>query len=375
MSAFRTSLRGFLSAALALLLAACGGEPVRPVFHEAGNPRLLSEWGAVAVRDTRLVLGEGVFPYALRTPLFTDYAHKLRTVWTTGGPATLAADGSLDFPVGTVITKTFYYPTSGEAVLRATDAEGVNGSVGLDLTQHRLIETRLLVRREDGWHPVSYLWNEDQTDAVLKRTGAVVPLTLADGEAAEAFAYVVPNENQCGACHAPNATTKRIRPLGPSAAQLDRPYDYAEGRRNQLVHLSAYGILDGVAGIAAVMPAWDDEEASLDARARSYLAANCAHCHNPEGPADTSGLDLTLAASGPALGICKPPIAAGSGTGGHRFGIVPGRADRSILVHRVASTDPGAMMPELGRSLAHREGVDLLTRWIDAMEGTCPDAR
>ena len=84
------------------------------------------------------------------------------------------------------------------------------------------------------------------------------------------------------------------------------------------------------------------------------------------------GLDLTATAEhGLATGLCKLPIAAGSGTGGRAFSIVPGAPDASILVHRMETTDPAAMMPELGRALAHDEGVDLIRRWVAAMEGSC----
>lgn len=117
---------------------------------------------------------------------------------------------------------------------------------------------------------------------------------------------------------------------------------------------------------------YSDERYSLNDRARSYLAANCAHCHNPVGPADTSGLDLSLDAEDlRAVGRCKPPIAAGSGTGGRIFSIRPGDPDGSIMPYRMASTKPGAMMPELGRSLAHDEGVELIRAWIAEMDGDC----
>jgi hypothetical protein len=77
------------------------------------------------------------------------------------------------------------------------------------------------------------------------------------------------------------------------------------------------------------------------------------------------------ASVGPEMGRCKPPIAAGSGTGGHKFSIVPGDPDASILTYRLASTDPGSMMPELGRGLAHEEGVALIRAWIADMDGDC----
>ena len=347
----------------ALLLTACGAQAVTPAYHPGENPETLSGWGAVAIQGGTLVLGEGVLPYDLQTPLFTDYALKLRTVWTPQPLSGPLPDDPMALPVGTVITKTFYYPEDGAGVTRGAPV-AVNASTGLDLAAYRLIETRVLVRRDDGWHPVSYVWNEEETEARLTRVGAVVPLSL-DGQS---FAYVVPNENQCAGCHASNATTQDIRPLGPTPGQLASPYPYADGARVQLARWTAAGLMDGVPDGTA----WDDETAPLDARARAYLAANCAHCHNPVGPADTSGLDLSLtAAPGPALGTCKLPIAAGSGTGGHRYDIEPGAAERSILAYRMRSTDPGAMMPELGRALVHEEGAALIEAWIDAMEGDC----
>lgn len=360
-----------LLAFVALLLAACGEKAVQPQFFAEDNPQYLSQWGAIGVRDGQLKLGQGVLPYDLNTPLFTDYAHKLRTVWSLGAPAPYQESQALDLPLGTVITKTFYYPRSGEAVLRAPDQSPVNADQPLDLTSHRLLETRLLVRRSDGWHAVSYVWNEEQTDATLRRVGDVIPLTLASHGGDQDFAYVVPNTNQCAACHAHNTLTKKVEPLGPRVGQLNRDYAYADKTINQLDRWVDAGLMEHPGVPMRLEAAWDDTGASLNDRARSYLASNCAHCHNPNGPADTSGLDLTFAATGAALGRCKPPIAAGSGTGGRRHGIKPGDPDGSILIYRMASTDPGAMMPELGRALQHEEGVELLTRWIASMEGSC----
>jgi hypothetical protein len=110
----------------------------------------------------------------------------------------------------------------------------------------------------------------------------------------------------------------------------------------------------------------------LDRRARSYLDVNCGHCHNPRGAADTSGLFLNMAeTSSRRLGLCKPPIAAGRGTGGRHSAIVPGQPDASIMIYRVGSADPGVMMPELGRTTVHDAGVALLRAWIAALPGSC----
>lgn len=342
----------------ATLLAACSvagdAGPQKAVFHGDVNPASLSEWGVLTIDRSHLVPGEDSVVYAVNAPLFTDYAHKFRTIHTPE-PAALRDDGALDFVDGTIISKTFYYPEKEGRVVRVADAD----AQAIDLTTHRVMETRLLVKREGVWEPVSYVWNEDETEATLKRTGAVRPLTMEyDGELTD-FAYVVPNENQCAGCHATNSKSDELFPLGATAPQITD--------RSKM-------IVDGVMrpGTFTAQVDYRDGSVDLDARARSYLASNCAHCHNPVGPADTSGLDLSLTAETDlVLGACKPPIAAGSGTGGHLFSIVPGEPDASIMPYRMASTDPGAMMPELGRSLAHEDGVELIREWIAQMEGNC----
>jgi hypothetical protein len=68
------------------------------------------------------------------------------------------------------------------------------------------------------------------------------------------------------------------------------------------------------------------------------------------------------------LGIGKAPVAAGKGSGGRLFGIVPGKPEESILQYRIESTHPGIMMPELGRKLVHEEGVELVRQWISEMK-------
>lgn len=356
-------------------MACSGRQPATPSFHAEDNPERLSEWGMMTADADELVISDGVTPYDLATPLFSDYALKLRTVWTPeGAPAIYNAGSAFDFPVGTVITKTFYYPMrsndwTGDVVIGRE--RSVNNNV-MALDHIRLIETRILVRRETGWEALPYVWNDEQTDAVLKRTGDVVSLTLhRDDGRTEGFGYLVPNVNQCAGCHAANATAKTIEPIGLKARHLNKPSAYAPGF-NQLDHWLAKGLLTGDISERAPRNAdWTDEMSPVEARARAYLDANCSHCHNPVGPADTSGLNLEPDASGPALGICKTPIAAGTGTGGRQFSIVPGDPEASITVFRMKTNNPGAMMPELGRAVTHEEGVALVSEWIAEMEGGC----
>jgi uncharacterized repeat protein (TIGR03806 family) len=393
-------LPGFALLMLTLQLAACqrGMPPV--AYHADGRPPQLSDWHVVEVRDGKLQLNDGVVPYDLNTPLFTDYAHKLRTIWMPkGNTAKYNATDTFDFPVGTVISKTFYYPrpdrgrpdknrpdkgrtAEGKAtdVARTSDYSRDFAGEGLDMSRVHLIETRILVHRANGWASIPYVWNDAQTEATLARTGAVLPLTLVDDKPAagqparEDFNYVVPDESQCASCHAQDWVDRKIHPIGPKARHINKDYHYADGTQNQLEHLVKIGYLDGLPALTEVPrdANWEDPRAPLDARARAYLDINCGHCHNPRGAANTTGLSLTWdTAEDHHLGICKPPTAAGRGTGDRFFDIVPGKPDDSIIAYRLSSTDPGTMMPEIGRSTVHRQGVALIKAWIATQPGSC----
>ena len=385
MSLERTIRRRFVVAlTAAALVAGCSNET--PQFHAGENPQYLSAWGMFGV-ERGLTLGEGVTPYGLNTPLFTDYAHKLRTIWMPdGASASYRANAVFDFPVGTVLTKTFYYPTENAGVgfkgrvFKADDENGRIAAVLRNLDRIRLVETRLLIHRAEGWEAAAYVWNDEQTDAELMRIGDTQQLTLTepsgDGGAAleTEFVYVVPNVNQCAGCHAPNNTTRALSPIGPKARHLNKAFAHDGEPVNQLSHLQSIGYLAGLEPIdgAPRNADWRDASAPLNDRARSYLDINCAHCHNAVGPADTSGLLLEPDEPlGPKAGLCKLPIAAGAGAGGRRFSIVPGAPDESIFVYRLESVEPDEMMPELGRSLSHAEGVALIRDWIASMDGNC----
>jgi uncharacterized repeat protein (TIGR03806 family) len=368
-----------------LLLAGCHHSMPPVAFHADGRPPQLSDWHVVEVRDGKLQLNDGVVPYDLNTPLFTDYAHKLRTIWMPKGvSAKYEPVDTTDFPVGTVISKTFYYPRTASGkftdVARTDDYSRDFAGQGLDLAHVHLIETRILVHRKEGWAAIPYVWNEQQTEATLARTGAVLPLTLVDAKAEpgipprEDFNYVVPDESQCASCHAQDWVSRKIHPIGPKARHINKDYRYADGEQNQLEHLIKVGYLSDAPALEK-MPRdvdWADPKAPLDARARAYLDINCGHCHNPSGAANTTGLSLIHGTpEDHRLGICKPPTAAGQGTGDHFFDIVPGKPGDSIIPYRLAATEPGTMMPEIGRSTVHREGVALIRAWIAALPGTC----
>ncbi len=354
-----------LSALLAVTLASGCGEPQVKHFDANSYPDKLSDWGLVIHQDGTLTIHQDTEVYALNTELFSDSAQKLRTVYIPNGyAATYHAEETFQFPVGSIISKTFFYPVNGSGAV-LTDASWSGDPKDIDLSSHRLIETRLLVKQAQGWDALPYVWSGD--DAYLAITGALKELKAANGESMN---YLVPSKNQCASCHATNHTSGLILPIGPKARHLNR-LDPVYGD-NQIHRWEKSGKLTGVTQAVPANAALLDTSADLEHRARSYLDINCGHCHNPQGAADTSGLLLNYADHEPDnMGICKPPIATGGGSGGRLYSIVPGHANESILSYRIASTKAAAMMPELGRTLVHQEGVDLINEWINSLSGEC----
>lgn len=380
----RAAAASVLCSALAVL-SACQRTPAPVNFVTEGKPAMLSEWHVVESDGKRLSLNAGVLPYDLNSALFSDHAHKLRTVWMPSGQAaTYREQEAFDFPVGTILSKTFYYPkvdgaTAGSGQVRQTNvALATSPSEGLDLSTVRLIETRLLVRRADGWIALPYVWNEAQTEAVLERTGDQKSLELVDdGGRQQRFTYVVPNENQCASCHVINLKNKVFTPIGPKARHLNRTLAYAEGEENQLARWQRTGYLKDLPasndwGALPRAANWADSKLPLPDRARAYLDVNCAHCHQANATASNTALRLdAFAPVDWQMGMCKPPVAAGKGTGDRLFGIVPGQPDASIMTWRMASTEGGVMMPELGRNTVDEEGLRLVRQWVASLPGRC----
>lgn len=313
----------------------------------------LSSYGLFEAPMHLLKPTAGVVPYSLNSPLFSDYAFKKRFIKLPEGvSANYHATEVLEFPVGTILIKNFYYP----ADFREPEKNW------------QILETRLLIHEKGGWKALPYVWNDEQTEAYLEVAGATKEIVWNDGEGEKReLMYSVPNQNQCRSCH---LLKDKIMPIGPSARQLNGDFNYAERSHNQLTYWKSIGLLDSLPDTDKLpkLVAYTNSAESLGDRARAYLEINCAHCHRPEGPAKNSALHLMASVENPAAwGIGKTPIAAGKGSGGLKYDIVPQHPEQSILVYRMKSTDPGIMMPELGRKLVHAEGLDLIKKWIKNM--------
>lgn len=330
----------------ALLFAAC---------DQSYPPTHLSAWG-LFTDGLAQEPAEGVVPYEVISPLFSDYASKHRFIrLPDGAQITYTDEGDWIYPAGTVLVKSFGYRED----LRDPESP------------EHVVETRLMVLEDDGeWHPYVYVWNGGDAEYVPQGEIVDVAWTHTDGEA-RTLAYHVPNVVECTNCH---GGADEVTPIGPRTEQIDRDHDYGAGLENQIAHMEALGWFGNT------VPAFADRSrladpngtSDLESRARAYLDANCAHCHREGGAAGQSGLWLGAHITDPIrLGICKRSLAAGRATGGFFYDIMPGQPDMSIMTFRMASTEPGIKMPEFG-VLSHPEGLALIREWIASMPAsTC----
>lgn len=340
--------------ALVLLTGCSGGDgggasAERPVtLPPEGAPfETLAEWHLF---DGEQQPNERVVPYDVVSPLWSDATNKHRFLFVPEG-ATIGyqPEAVWQLPVGAVLVKTFAY---GE----------------------RLLETRLLVHESGGWAPHTYVWDEAGKTAVRMVAGKDIPVTFVDagGKTIE-HVYGVPNLNLCKECHGIDA----VETLGGRTRQLNRSFDYGKGPENQIDHFASLGWLDITPPPAAERETLVDPAAQagdLGARARSYLEANCAHCHAEGRGASSSGLLLDwakTAAGNPAatFGVCKTPTSAGGGTCGLTYDIVPGKPEESVLMCRIASRVGQIQMPPIATKLVDDAGVALLGEWIQSLKG------
>ena len=340
----------FVLMLMAALLAGCTSSraPVRS-FVEEPFPEKLSDWHLFLGGRGITQPNQGVLPYDLNTALFSDYASKYRFVWMPPGTAAhYRDDGAFDFPVGTILAKSFAFPA---------DSGG-----------ERLVETRLLVHAKTGWVGLPYIWNDRQSEARLDLAPDPVAVHYADVSGKKLdFTYFIPNANECKQCH---DNERVMLPIGPKARNLNKDYAYPDGVANQLVRWTQAGYLEGAPSPEAAPRAarWDaPESGTLAERARAYLDNNCAHCHQPGAAAGYTGFDLRLTTSSPvALGLCRSPNSAGR-VGNLVYDLVPGKPEESIIVARMESTRPKEMMPQIGRSVVHQEGLALVREWIGSL--------
>lgn len=307
--------------------------------------------------------------YQLRTPAFSDYAFKIRSISIPQG-TTIDTDGDhIKFPTGTVLTKSFYYHSlPGKSCFTA---QGKLQGVKIDQRfnesappQSELcpIETRTLTKTHADWKANAYLWQDGSpTPAPYGADISVQLVDLANSGGLE-FQYHVPDKNQCRQCHQGNAVNQPdLAPIGPT--RLSR-LDLAQFTSPQWFAIVPTNNPQPTAAI--------EKDESLNNAARNYLDINCAHCHNPNGVAASSALFLAMAETRlQNLGICKRPIATGGNTFGKIYDIHPGHPEKSFLIDRLKSLENTVKMPEISKATVDPSGIRLISQWIKQLPGSC----
>lgn len=290
----------------------------------------------------------GVIPYDLNSPLFTDYAHKKRFIWMPNGvKATYVNDYTpLEFPTGTVLIKSFFYDNV------------------LPNNETKIIETRLMYKKEDGWDFAKYVWNDEQTEAYFDNNGSFINLSWLENGDTKTVDYRIPSRGECFTCH--NKFDTPV-PIGPKPQNLNRYYDYTSGVSNQLSKLIEVGYLENSlpANIETTVK-WDDSSESLEMRVRSYLDINCAHCHSENSYCEYRSMRFGFQDNDDPenLGVCVEPETQFIPNSNI---IKPNNIDLSILYYRINTTDESFRMPLFGRTMKHEEGVRLVEEWIASL--------
>jgi uncharacterized repeat protein (TIGR03806 family) len=321
----------------------------------------LSLTGCVDPTDARKP-ASSLIPYDVNSPLWSDGAAKLRFLALPDGatihvkdcarePATcmLASQGGTTYdeghwilPVGTVLMKSFSFAG-------------------------KLIETRLFVRFADLWYGYSYQWDSGQTDATLVSENGLNAPIVNDQGASQSWYY--PSRNDCLECH--NDTVGAS--LGPETRQFNRTFAYPSGvTANQIATLEHIGVFDAPVTRFPALTDYtrDTAAADLEVRARSYLHANCAICHRPDG--NYSAIDLRVGVPLAQMSICNlDPNKGDLGVTGAKR-LVPAMPAKSLLLLRMQALDRlSGRMPQLATSVLDRNGIDTISAWINSIT-SCP---
>jgi uncharacterized repeat protein (TIGR03806 family) len=303
-----------------------------------GFPDLLTETGCVRPEDPTKPV-DGMVPFSVALPFWSDGVEKERFLALPANTTleVSATDGDFTLPPGGVSMKHFKW-------------------------QGKYFETRFFVRHDDGsYYGYSYEWNAEQTQATLvPSSGKDISLTGLE--------WSYPSTTQCFNCHSEAAG----RSLGLETRQLNVPAVYPSTglKANQVATLQHIGMLSAAAPALPPYAAIADTAVALETRARSYLAANCSHCHRPGGPGRGNFKSAQFDTPFAQMGICnQTPEHGDLGVAG-AFLLTPGNHASSVLWLRM-SQRLSNFMPPIASKLPDSTGAMLLAEWIDATTA-CP---
>ena len=338
-----------------IYLVAYSGEilRLRPTAQDGDRgdrfPHKLSETGLFASVEDHTPAA-GVIPYSVNAPVWSDGASMERFLAVPGeGKIEATKNRGWNFVDGSVLVQSL-----------ALEMEAGNPA------SRRRIETRLLTRQQGQWQAYTYKWNDEQTDATLvgldgmDHKFSIEDAAAPGGSRERTWRYS--SRIECMGCHSRAANFV----LGLSTLQMNRPHDYPAAADNQLRTLDHIGLfikpLDEKAEKLSHLVDPFDETADLTMRARSYLHANCSHCHVVAGGGNAK-MELEFITEPDKTAIFDvTPI---QGTFGIPDGKLVARGDpyRSVLLYRISKLGRGRM-PHLGSVVVDERAVSLFHDWI-----------
>ncbi len=314
--------------ALAALAGACDGEtdttpepePVWLDDVEAELPLTLSEVGVFSDLGA-LKFSNRVSVYEPNWPLWSSGTEKSRALYLPADAVVdTSDDASWQFPVGTVLAKTFAFDGAP-------------------------VETRLLFRRAETWDYAVYQWREGEAEAdLLEGNWLEVPLEVESG--GDAFTYKIPARLDCRTCHETSESTTGTPVLGLTT------YQFPDSLKNQAAFAGA--------GVTPVEGRTDAETKAL-----GYFVGNCISCHDG-GDAENSSFSLF-----PDFAIentIDQPTESETAEG---IRVVPGSPETSVLfIAVVEASKPGydgpfKQMPPVGVALGDPDAAEILGDWIE----------
>jgi hypothetical protein len=323
-----------------MLLGACVDQP--HCLAPSGSSVAANRLSQLALFDgplANLTPSAGVVPYDVNVSLYSDEARKQRFIRLPAGGVVHSTDDRWQAPTGTWLIKNFYYPLDARAPERG----------------RQLVETRILVVGASGLTTSTYVWNDDQSDALCSGGNVDVPTAWIDDRGgARSDHFHVPGTSQCQSCHDNHLLGWRTRQL------------HHDDQMAQLVQL---GVVDSAPPnpTALVDPVG---AAPLADRARSYFDANCGHCHNAESSADASGTGVFFDFDHD-LGtlFCRSTDAVD----GRDRVLVPGHPEQSEVFARMRAADAFLRMPRGPTHIPDAAGIAVLTEWVSSLPArSCP---
>lgn len=297
-----------------------------PAEDKSGEfPRLLSDTG-IFNKTTSQQAEAGVYEFQINGSMWHDGATAKRWIGIPDKETIVGKRGPFaEVPTDTVLAKTLS-------------------------RDEQLLETQVLHFDGSAWQGYSYAWNDDQSDAELVE---------AEGRAAtiEGKPWTFHSRTECARCH--NIASDYRLSFHPG--QLNRD--------GQLARFLERGLINDLfVEKAEQQPAAmvENPEAPIDLRARTWLSANCAHCHRRRGGGSVTmklNLEVTLEEMD---AVDFDPEKGGFGMTDSKL-IAPGDPYRSVLYYR--SVTPGiGHMPMIGASTVDPTGAEVLHDWIRSLE-------